>query len=136
MTDGSQNIFGYIAEYKITRKALETLVDHVIPSDQDGSIERVIEKVNEKNINKYPKYKFRGKEYTCILWAQGKNGWEWYGFETDNEDESIYFGYVMGYENEFGYFSLQELLDAGVNVVTNPKDLMELMPPEKWEKIA
>ena len=65
-----------------------------------------------------------------------KNGWEWYGFEVDKEDENIYFGYVMGYENEFGYFSLQELLDIGVNVVTNPKDLMELMPPEKWEKIV
>lgn len=140
LTDGARNVFGYISEYKITRKALESLVDHVIPAGQ-GEIERVIEKVNETNIHKYPKYHCNtmGKDYTCILWAQAPNGWEWYGFELDDEDNKIYFGYVMGHANEFGYFSLQELMDCGVKVVTDPKELHELMAPTGaggWEKIS
>lgn len=35
------------------------------------------------------------------------SNWTWYGIEFDGED--IFFGYVEGFEKEFGYFSLKEL---------------------------
>tara|TARA_R100000995_G_scaffold27458_1_gene11973 strand:+ start:3940 stop:4242 length:303 start_codon:yes stop_codon:yes gene_type:complete len=34
--------------------------------------------------------------------------WTWYGVEYDSEQE-VFFGYVEGYEKEWGYFSLAEL---------------------------
>lgn len=33
--------------------------------------------------------------------------WTWYACEFDGEDE--FFGYIVGFEKEWGYFSLQEL---------------------------
>ena len=36
------------------------------------------------------------------------NRWTWYGVEYDPE-QRIFFGYVKGQENEWGYFSLTEL---------------------------
>ena len=35
--------------------------------------------------------------------------WTWYGIEFDGED--IFYGYVKGFENEFGTFSLKELME-------------------------
>ena len=131
LTDGSTNIFGNTQAYYIKRKTLDSIIDHVIPASENGQVEREVEEVTEKTIEQYPLY-YNGdmkKEYRCILWAQAKNGWEWYGFELDDKDNKIYFGYVMGAYNEWGYFSLQELLDNGVKVVTDPKELHELAPP-------
>ena len=36
------------------------------------------------------------------------NSWTWYGVEY-NPDERLFFGYVEGFEKEWGYFSLDEL---------------------------
>lgn len=35
--------------------------------------------------------------------------WTWYVTEISKEDHSLCFGYVIGLENELGYFSLEEL---------------------------
>ena len=35
------------------------------------------------------------------------SNWEWYVIEYDKETKT-FFGYVKGFENEWGYFSLQE----------------------------
>lgn len=35
------------------------------------------------------------------------SSWTWYATEFDGDD--LFFGYVKGFENEFGYFSLSEL---------------------------
>lgn len=35
------------------------------------------------------------------------NNWTWYAYEFDGED--MFFGFVVGLENELGYFSLSEL---------------------------
>lgn len=35
------------------------------------------------------------------------NGWTWYGVEYDPETR-VFFGLVQGFENEWGYFSLEE----------------------------
>jgi len=42
------------------------------------------------------------------------SGWTWYGMEYDGED--TFYGLVIGFEREFGYFSLSELEGlAGMN---------------------
>ncbi len=38
------------------------------------------------------------------------SNWTWYGVEYDPEDK-LFFGYVQGQEEEWGYFSLTELED-------------------------
>lgn len=40
--------------------------------------------------------------------------WTWYAYEGQPEgDDFIFFGYVVGHENELGYFSLKELESVG-----------------------
>jgi hypothetical protein len=36
------------------------------------------------------------------------SNWTWYAIEYDPE-EKLFYGYVIGFENELGYFSLTEL---------------------------
>jgi hypothetical protein len=46
-----------------------------------------------------------------ILWVkffESTMNWRWYGVEYEPQKE-LFFGYVQGYENEWGYFSLEEL---------------------------
>ena len=58
--------------------------------------------------------------------------WTWYGIEYDGED--TFFGYVMGWESELGYFSLSELksingpmgLKIERDLYFNPKRLSEI----------
>jgi hypothetical protein len=38
------------------------------------------------------------------------SNWTWYATEFDGED--TFFGYVQGFENEWGYFTLHELQEA------------------------
>lgn len=45
----------------------------------------------------------------CKYFLPG-TGWTWYVIEFDGED--TFFGYVIGLENELGYFSLQELREV------------------------
>ena len=42
----------------------------------------------------------------CKFFAPWTN-WTWYAIEFDGEDR--FFGYVVGHDNELGYFSLSEL---------------------------
>ena len=73
------------------------------------------------------------REHTCILWAISlKNGWEWYGFE--DEGNGIYFGFVHGFEDEWGTFSTDELTENSVKYYTDPKDLQDIRPPVGWTK--
>lgn len=38
------------------------------------------------------------------------SGWDWYAIEAGEEDgEYLFWGYVRGFEGEWGYFSLSEL---------------------------
>ena len=75
-----------------------------------------------------------GSHHTCIAWACGipKLNWEWYGFEKNGDD--IYYGYVMGFENEWGSFSATELADNEIQLVTDEKSLNEIEPPLGWTK--
>ena len=40
------------------------------------------------------------------------NGWRWYAVEFDGSD--VFFGYVEGFEKEWGYFSFRELSLAAI----------------------
>lgn len=42
----------------------------------------------------------------CKFFTPGSN-WTWYAVEYDGED--LFFGYVIGFVGEWGYFSLSEL---------------------------
>lgn len=76
-----------------------------------------------------------GKEYTCLGHAIDlRTSWEWYAFEAYPQDPGIYFGYVMGFDNEFGDFSEAELNENGIRLEKNPATLAEIAPPLGWRK--
>lgn len=44
------------------------------------------------------------------------SGWKWFVIEGEpNGDDFTFFGYVIGFEAEFGYFSLSELEDVDIH---------------------
>ena len=50
-----------------------------------------------------------------MLWVKffdPMGSWTWYAAEWGSEDR-LFFGYVEGFEGEWGYFSLDELLSIG-----------------------
>lgn len=62
-----------------------------------------------------PLYSQDGKGYAAIAivkFFSPYSGWRWYATEFDGED--IFYGYVEGFEKEFGYFSLKELSEVTV----------------------
>lgn len=73
-----------------------------------------------------------GKEYIIKAWgANLQSGWEWWGFNKETKD--IWYGYVEGFENEFGSFSERELETEGIELVTDPEELVKLSPPISWQ---
>jgi len=77
-----------------------------------------------------------GKKHKIIAFAVGfpKINWEWYATEIVDKKEGIYYGYVMGFEDEWGTFSKSELNENGINLITTPDDLQEIMPLIGWTK--
>lgn len=49
-----------------------------------------------------------GNKIVCIRYHEINSGWEWYLMEY-NPDTKIAFGYVNGFDSEFGYFSIEEM---------------------------
>ncbi|MCA6510230.1 MAG: DUF2958 domain-containing protein [Pseudanabaena sp. M109S1SP2A07QC] len=55
-----------------------------------------------------------GKGYDAIAYVKFTNprtDWLWYATEFDGED--LFFGLVIGFERELGYFSLKEIEKCG-----------------------
>lgn len=51
-------------------------------------------------------------------------GWTWFVTEGQSEgDDFTFFGYVIGFEREWGYFSLRELEEINVHHLTVERDL-------------
>lgn len=51
----------------------------------------------------------------AIFYFRG-SGWRWFATEGElRGDDFIFFGYVIGFEREYGYFSLKELEEVNVN---------------------
>ena len=59
------------------------------------------------------------------------NHWTWYGCEFDGKD--TFFGYVVGLENELGYFSLTELESINFGGLKIERDLY--FEPKKLSEI-
>jgi len=89
-----------------------------------------------KSKKKFPRYLApSGQIYTCIAYAVSiRSGWEWYGFEVVHKEENntTYFGYVMGFDSEFGNFSSAELKENNIPLCTEVNDLLEIAPPIGW----
>ena len=49
-----------------------------------------------------------GNKIAYIRYHEINSGWEWYLMEY-NPDTKIAFGYVVGFDREFGYFSIEEM---------------------------
>lgn len=50
-------------------------------------------------------------------------GWTWFVTEGQPEgDDFMFFGYVIGFEAEFGYFSLRELEEVNVKGIVIERD--------------
>jgi hypothetical protein len=48
--------------------------------------------------------------------------WAWYACEARVEDDDVlFFGFVTGYEHEFGYFRLSELASTNLPLVLDKK---------------
>lgn len=50
----------------------------------------------------------KGKKAVVYLVLEGVNGWKWYITEYSKKD-NLAFGYVQGYENEWGYIDIEEI---------------------------
>ena len=65
-------------------------------------------------------------------------GWEsysgWYWFATELNTDGYHFGYVLGFENEWGSVDLAEIKPYIVSIARG-KELDHIMPPEGyfWE---
>lgn len=138
LTDGSQGLFGKNV-YKMSRRNIDYNLKKIIPAGEGFEPEIVMPDISGKNIDKFPVFKMKDSElsYRCIAWGNSlKNGWEWYAFSIVDRKEAIYYGFVMGWDNEFGNFSAKELAGVGVTLVTDPKELHNIMPPSGWTKVA
>jgi hypothetical protein len=61
------------------------------------------------------------------------HSWTWYGIEFDGEN--IFFGFVVGFEDELGYFSLKELQESRPGVLKSPLERDRSFTPCRLSKI-
>ncbi|MBX3282376.1 MAG: DUF2958 domain-containing protein [Acidobacteria bacterium] len=61
------------------------------------------------------------------------SGWIWFATEGQQDgDDFLFFGYVIGFESEWGYFGLRELEEIDINGLRIERDLtFEPMPLSK-----
>lgn len=74
---------------------------------------------------KIPELYSQEHEEDPICWVKyfhPLSNWTWYGIEYD-KSERLFFGYVCGFENELGYFSLTELESIKVHGLSIERDL-------------
>lgn len=67
--------------------------------------------LTDELINKFPPlYATENEKDPMVLckFFTPDSSWSWYAIEFD-KTKKIFFGYVCGFENELGYFSLTEL---------------------------
>jgi hypothetical protein len=72
-----------------------------------------------------------GNTHTIHAWYLIKNGWEY--FQTKKTDRHGYsYGFVHGFADEWGSFSLAEIGPSLISYATG-YELYELEPPIGWE---
>lgn len=78
-----------------------------------------------------------GHELNVVAWAMTTNMWEYYITEID--EDNIGMAYVMGFYNEHGSFSLDEikphlrLFKRAENLSIDPESGNYIAPPEGYE---
>lgn len=83
--------------------------------------------LTEELRNALPKLREQDGSKDPIVYATfyfpGSN-WVWYVTEGEPQGEDfIFFGYVIGFESEWGYFSLRELEEVRVNGLSIERNL-------------
>lgn len=73
-----------------------------------------------------------------IVWARffhPSSGWEWYPIEFDGED--TFFGFVRGWADELGYFTLSELEENGVerDLYWTPRPLSQVKSERRTRRV-
>jgi len=133
-TDGTCNDFGFEASYKIKRATIDCMLEKIIPASKPHEPE-----VIEYDTKDCPIYiDDFDHEHKILGWASGmpRSNWEWYATKCVDKKEQIYYGFVMGFEYEWGTFSVKELTELGIRFITNPEELNQIMPPPKWRKVS
>ncbi len=73
----------------------------------------------------YSQEKIETKEkmvYAKFFFPAGN--WTWFAVEgKEHDDDYIFFGYVIGFEEEWGYFTLNELQNIDIEGLTVERDL-------------
>ncbi len=76
-----------------------------------------------------PKLYAQEKVETKDKWVYAKfffpaADWTWFAIEGEAEgDDFVFFGFVKGFEEEFGYFTLKELESININGLIVERDL-------------
>ena len=50
-----------------------------------------------------------GDTYPCTSWIMTRNRWEYYVLDVPDVPEGCFFAFVMGFEDELGYVSWDEI---------------------------
>jgi hypothetical protein len=67
--------------------------------------------------------KMQEKQVHCKFFFPAAD-WTWFITEGETEgDDFVFFGFVIGFEEEWGYFTLNELEHINVNGLTVERDL-------------
>lgn len=82
----------------------------------NGELEKVLPKLREQEGVKDPTV------YAAFVFTA--SGWVWLVTEGERrgDDDFIFFGYVIGFESEWGYFALSELEEVNVHGLRVERD--------------
>jgi len=79
-------------------------------TDEVANLEAPMKLLTKELLEKLPPLYSQENVADPMVWVKfftPDGNWTWYGIEYDGKD--IFFGYVVGFEKELGYFSLKEL---------------------------
>jgi hypothetical protein len=86
-------------------------MSELLPRDVEGVLPRISAQEGNKNPTVYAVFQFP------------LSGWIWLVTEADSyEDDTCFFGYVVGLEREWGYFCLSELESIDINGIKICRD--------------
>lgn len=72
-------------------------------------------------------------EFKVYFWIMLKNGWEYY-IDKPNKD-GIAFGYVMGFENEWGSVDVNEIQPYVWSLAMGEDEIPQPAPSYHWAKM-
>lgn len=85
---------------------------NLLPDDVRSVLPKRYEQESSRNPIVYAKFFFPA------------GSWTWFVTEGEQEgDDFLFFGYVIGHEREWGYFSLRELQSINIRGLTVERDL-------------